>query len=925
MTLSTLKKAFREETDKIRSLRRQFLSLQRTLGDKENFSPLGFLWGIYRIYRSLLPFRHKREVLSSSLTLRILKDYDSLQDQISQLGWGVARSLVRDRGKEILGRVTRIFDLMGKILLRELSLVYPTSVEDHPGGYQSDSPWPCYRAGSLNRGRLKDFTDEPPQNPQVEKFRFGPVIWATPLMDSEGNLYCGHGESEFVAWGADGKERWRIGDSQMMYIDSTGALGCDGFLYMASTDRDDRGVQNQGRIWKIDPRKGEVVWQFWGRHFEDLSSREDAHLSSFFEGSLALSLEEGQLYIYAGSDDNYLYKLDDQGNLVWEYNMGCYPTGLIWTKPCLSPGCEVVYVGSLAGEVHGISTKDGKALFKTRVGGAVVSSPALGPGGELVFGAFDGKVYSIDAEDGQIYWDYQTLGLVYSSPALYPDGNCVIGSTDGSLYCFDRYGQKKWAYRTDGPIKSSPALDPEGNSYIGNENGKVYCINPHGKRIWSYLTNDDPGENDLNSSPSLDGRGTLYIGSTDGHVYALPRNYWYENPQDPRLCLSPHQDGEKPPIGKEDSRLFFCNAAGGCVFGEGKEVGPTTPLLLKYLCTDSEGDLVEGRILPSFQVAIEPAVSLKSHLDGKGQHILLVPEEALKAGQEYTLILKGEGEVQGEKRFFSSTLTFLVPGLVEERSLPLSLDEEFVPGVAARGLVISQPKEVDNLGQAALSSFQFGLSPIYLDHSRGVMVLAVSFLAVERGELVYIPGSTNKGIMGGRFYGSDFSVSGPIRVIAQGTNTPLRQCRLSGRFENNGSISQGRLVGLTSTEEMPHFKELLEVMNLVREDGSLWGLATFETRPFEDPCLKAPREGKGILKREDNSIKATFPKGDFTRENWVHLTLIDPLTGKIQPSEPKKNYDLQGGLTEISVELSQEKGFVAVLVADMVPLAEMEL
>ena len=55
----------------------------------------------------------------------------------------------------------------------------------------------------------------------------------------------------------------------------------------------------------------------------------NTHLSSFFEGSCTINEEGERLYLYAGSDDNFLYKLSSDGELIWEYDTESYPSGVI--------------------------------------------------------------------------------------------------------------------------------------------------------------------------------------------------------------------------------------------------------------------------------------------------------------------------------------------------------------------------------------------------------------------------------------------------------------------------------------------------------------------------------------------------------------------------------------------------------------------
>ena len=260
-------------------------------------------------------------------------------------------------------------------LLNLLAQVGRAEVADYFGGLDDRAAYPSYRRSAANRGQCDPFTKDALPSDDVTQTRLGALIWPTAVIDRDGDLYTGHAEGQFVALHPGGRVKWRLSDPQMMYVDSTGALGRDGFLYLASTDADARGHQNQGRLWKVDPATGDVVWTFWSRHFEDPEADPNAHLSGFFEGNVALGLERGELTVYAGSDDNHLYKVDERGELVWDYDTGFYPAGVIWTKPLLSPDGSTVYIGDMSGHVHAVRTGDGSRAWVTD---PIPSTPSSG-------------------------------------------------------------------------------------------------------------------------------------------------------------------------------------------------------------------------------------------------------------------------------------------------------------------------------------------------------------------------------------------------------------------------------------------------------------------------------------------------------------------------------------------------------------------
>jgi len=297
------------------------------------------LWGLPSLVRH-------PATRSSPTSTDIDRSWQRFVDQRRALVSGLPLAVAKGSFAESLAATAELAETFDLLVRKQLPLAHRAVVADYEAGYDPSAAYASYRCDAANRGRVgrpARVDDGPPRSTPI-----GGLIWPSAVIDAEGNAYLGHADGEFVSLAPDGSVRWRHADPQMLYIDSTGALGRDGFLYMASTDVDPRGHQNQGRIWKLDPSTGEVAWAFWGRHFEDPEDSEDAHLSSFFEGNLSCGWEEGRVVVYAGSDDGFLYKLDDAGELVWEYDTEAYPSGVIWTKPLLSPDGQTVYVGDLA-------------------------------------------------------------------------------------------------------------------------------------------------------------------------------------------------------------------------------------------------------------------------------------------------------------------------------------------------------------------------------------------------------------------------------------------------------------------------------------------------------------------------------------------------------------------------------------------------
>ena len=186
--------------------------------------------------------------LESPMGADVVETLDAIRERYRGLLSLLPRALLTRHSAELIGELLALFDSYETLVVRQLALVHRERVPDYFAGLDEEAPFPSYRFSAANRGRVSWFPGGSSGERRFWSTRIGGLIWASPIVGRDGSLYTGHAGGEFVALNPDGTVKWRIHDDRMMYIDSTGALGKDGCLYMASTDADPRGHQNQGRI-----------------------------------------------------------------------------------------------------------------------------------------------------------------------------------------------------------------------------------------------------------------------------------------------------------------------------------------------------------------------------------------------------------------------------------------------------------------------------------------------------------------------------------------------------------------------------------------------------------------------------------------------------------------------------------------------------
>ena len=146
--------------------------------------------------------------------------------------------------------------------------------------------------------------------------------------------------------------------------------------------------------------------------------------------------EEGE-FIACASRDNYLYFLNNKGELLWKYRVVNRPKAVSIDAPG-----QFVAVGSKGY----ISFLDGQGRLVSKYEtDEEIKSIAVSDSGENIIGASQNWLYSL-SKDGNLLWK-KLIEDGVKAVSLSGDGKYVsLGSVRGNVYLLNRYGELLWKY-----------------------------------------------------------------------------------------------------------------------------------------------------------------------------------------------------------------------------------------------------------------------------------------------------------------------------------------------------------------------------------------------------------------------------------------------------------------------------------------------
>jgi len=513
--------------------------------------------------------------------------------------------------------------------------------------YRTESPqWPSFRGGAQNTGSSAIAVRairSPAEARSVSEFDTGGLVWATPVIDENGDVYLGAANKYFYSFTAEGQKRWdfRIDAKADSLIDSAAAL------VPAIKDNPALVVVpgGDGALHALNTATGERVWKFEA-HGASASSHQSGVVVNSFEGNVQYS--PAHQLIYAGSDNGTLYAVDPAGNEKWSKKTGM----MIWTAALISPDQKWLAFGSLDGKLYLLDPVTGADIAHAYHGKSdIKSTPTTDGKGNIYFGNSNGELISMKVvpQSGvrkygfHLNWAFKTGREIYSSPT-YADGKVLFGSVDGGFYALNANdGTLAWKYNAYSKILSSPLVTQDKVVLFGAKNGKLYALNlQKGNRIWSYRAALDPIKSNLDASPAMDVSGMIHVGSYNGKFYHIPYEYCLTHIEDKERCeFGGMKDSHDYDVPKDQENL----ATLAWIPSQAKGLFDTSsPLQLRLVVVENR-EFIDSASIDSLSdklhVELTPSVEFKSEVSSDGKYLNIIPKTFFAPDTSYKIKVSG--------------------------------------------------------------------------------------------------------------------------------------------------------------------------------------------------------------------------------------------------------------------------------------------
>ncbi|MBI5872409.1 PQQ-binding-like beta-propeller repeat protein [archaeon] len=278
------------------------------------------------------------------------------------------------------------------------------------------------------------------------------------LFDSKGNQLCKYAPGGEI-WGLDISNNGKyiiasvLGIEKIMLLDSNCKPLYDNFekaesreaVFSNSGDKIAIGTtEGQLKVYNLETK--EIEWE------------------AFLEGQIRkIVFTDDDNYIYAGSGDGNLYKLDKNGNILWRQFIGAWP----YTYGIdLSDDESLIATMSKLGELSLLTSK-GELLWTHDFSGGGEWASISHTNQDNLFVAGGAMHKTLSQEGEQLYWGKNSQSGMFSS------GNkLLVGGEQSFLY--EGNGKSIWTYNINKRVHFAYITNSEDKIILGDSDGNMY-------------------------------------------------------------------------------------------------------------------------------------------------------------------------------------------------------------------------------------------------------------------------------------------------------------------------------------------------------------------------------------------------------------------------------------------------------------------
>lgn len=249
---------------------------------------------------------------------------------------------------------------------------------------------------------------------------------------------------------------------------------------------------------------------------------------------------------------------------------------------------QTLIVGSRAGMLYSMSTRDGTIKWRSPVG-AISASPVIDVlKGRIYVGTDDGSLVCVRAADGSEIWRYVSRGPVLQPPVL-SDGLVLFSNEASQVYALDAdTGKYRWQHKGEEAdeytLRGHAGVAVDGDLvFTGFANGSMVALRKStGSVAWlTSLRGEAERFVDVDSTPVVSGE-RVFVTSSGGGVYALDKTsgsiVW-------RLAITGAGgltvDGRRVYVVAADEGVYALDFAGNIIWRQGMRGAgePVTPVI----------------------------------------------------------------------------------------------------------------------------------------------------------------------------------------------------------------------------------------------------------------------------------------------------------------------------------------------------------